>query len=96
MLSSDFKFWVKLFSLYKTWSNDLGRVFFERYRKIKMIAGKIIPQTVRVVDDELQSASLLNTYPSKHWKDNASFKIKSVPLLPPPVSPYLRAKYPLL
>ena len=42
------------------------------------IAGKIIPQTVRVVDDELQSASLLNTYPSKHWKDNASFKIKSV------------------
>jgi len=42
------------------------------------VAGKIIPQTVRVVDDQLQSALPLDTYPGKHWKDNASFNIKSV------------------
>ena len=42
MLSSDFKFWVKLFSLYKTWSNDLGRVFFERYRKIKKMESSYV------------------------------------------------------
>ena len=42
------------------------------------VQGRIVPQTVRVVDDEIQSASSLTTYPSKHWKDNASFKLKEV------------------
>ena len=41
-------------------------------------AGRIVPQTVRVVNDEIVTSSNITSYPSKHWVDNASFQIKQV------------------
>jgi hypothetical protein len=41
--------------------------------------GKIVPQNAVVVDDEIRIASdVINSYPYKHWKDNASFQIKEI------------------
>jgi len=41
--------------------------------------GKITPQSVIVNNNELRVASnLLNSYPYKHWADNASFEIKEI------------------
>ena len=40
--------------------------------------GKIVPQSVRVIDDEIKTASAINKYPYKHWLDNVGFEIKSL------------------
>ena len=39
--------------------------------------GRIVPQSVRVIDDEIKTASAINKYPYKHWLDNVGFEIKS-------------------
>jgi hypothetical protein len=41
--------------------------------------GRIVPQNAVVVNDELRVASnLINSYPYKHWADNASYEIKDI------------------
>jgi len=41
--------------------------------------GRIIPNTVRVVDDEIKTSNTtINNYPYKHWLDNASFEIANI------------------
>ena len=41
--------------------------------------GKITPQSAIVYNDEIRvSSDLINSYPYKHWADNASFQIKEI------------------
>ena len=54
MLSSDLKFAIKLFSLYKKWSHDLGRVVFMLYRENKMIV-------ITVMSENRKANSFINT-----------------------------------
>ena len=47
-------------------------------------AGKIIPQSVQVIDDELFSGtSDILQYPSKHWADNIGFELTALSIADP-------------
>ena len=56
---------------------DLPPVYSER-------AGKIIPQTVQIIGDEIVSGTTdLTEYPAKHWADNVGYQIGSLSIADP-------------
>ena len=47
-------------------------------------AGKIIPQTVQIIGDEIVSGTTdLTEYPAKHWADNVGYQIGSLSIADP-------------
>lgn len=52
---------------------------FDLPPKYDAVAGKIVPRSPKIVDNQLVDAdSLFDTYPDKHWKDNIGFKVTDI------------------
>ena len=69
---------LSFFVSYITFDKNMKITDFDLPPVYNVLEGKISPQSVQVINDEIVSGfSEITKYPGKHWADNIGFELSS-------------------